>query len=84
MYYNSSLTLAFDGYSLVFFMLTIIIMPIIILTSWDYAFGSIKEYIGLLVLTEFLLILVFTVLDLFYFYIFFESVLIPMVISIFR
>jgi len=59
-------------------------MPIIILTSWDYAFGSIKEYIGLLVLTEFLLILVFTVLDLFYFYIFFESVLIPMVISIFR
>jgi len=65
-------------------MLTIIIMPIIILTSWDYAFGSIKEYIGLLVLTELLLILVFTVLDLFYFYIFFESVLIPMVITIFR
>jgi len=76
--------LAFDGYSLVFFMLTIIIMPIIILTSWDYAFGSIKEYVGLLVLTELLLILVFTVLDLFYFYIFFESVLIPMVITIFR
>ncbi len=76
--------MAFDGYSLVFFMLTIIIMPIIILTSWDYAFGSIKEYVGLLVLTELLLILVFTVLDLFYFYIFFESVLIPMVITIFR
>jgi len=59
-------------------------MPVIILTSWDYAVGSIKEYVGLLVLTELLLILVFTILDLFYFYIFFESVLIPMVISIFR
>jgi len=59
-------------------------MPIVILTSWNYSFGSIKEYIGLLLLTEFLLILVFTVLDIFYFYIFFESVLIPMVITIFR
>jgi NADH-quinone oxidoreductase subunit M len=41
-----------------------------------------KEFILMLLLTEFLLINVFAVLDLFFFYIFFEGVLIPMFIII--
>jgi NADH:ubiquinone oxidoreductase subunit 4 (subunit M) len=41
-----------------------------------------KEFIIMLLLTEFLLINVFVVLDLFFFYIFFEGVLIPMFIII--
>jgi NADH:ubiquinone oxidoreductase subunit 4 (subunit M) len=41
-----------------------------------------KEFIIMLLFTEFLLINVFIVLDLFFFYIFFEGVLIPMFIII--
>jgi NADH:ubiquinone oxidoreductase subunit 4 (subunit M) len=38
----------------------------------------VKEFMILLLVTEFLLINVFVVLDLFFFYVFFEGVLIPM------
>ena len=57
-------------------------MPICILISWNSIIYKIKEFILMLLLTEFLLINVFAVLDLFFFYIFFEGVLIPMFIII--
>jgi NADH:ubiquinone oxidoreductase subunit 4 (subunit M) len=52
------------------------------LISWYSIKYKVKEFLILLLLIELLLINVFTVLDLFFFYIFFESVLIPMFLMI--
>jgi len=52
------------------------------LLSWNSITTFISQYFTLLLITEILLINVFCVLDLFYFYIFFESLLIPMFIMI--
>lgn len=49
-----------------------------ILVSWSSVKFLVKEYLICFLLLEFLLIQVFSVLDLLWFYIFFESVLIPM------
>ena len=52
------------------------------LISWESVTYKTKEFFLMLLITELLLINVFAVLDLFFFYIFFESVLIPMFIII--
>ena len=71
-----------DGVGLMFFLLTTFLMPICVLISWNSVTFRIKEYYLLLLLIEYLLLNVFVVLDLVFFYIFFESVLIPMFILI--
>jgi proton-translocating NADH-quinone oxidoreductase chain M len=53
-----------------------------ILTSWGLVKHRLKEYLISFLLLEFLLIQVFSVLDLLLFYIFFESVLMPMFLII--
>nr|UXN44175.1 NADH dehydrogenase subunit 4 [Navicula sp.] len=75
---NLNLTLGIDGISLFFLLLTTLLIPICILLSWDSVNKNLKEYLLAFLLLEFFLILVFGVLDLLLFYIFFESVLIPM------
>lgn len=64
-----------DGISLYFILLTTFLFPICILASW----GPIhtKLFLGCFLTIEILLVLVFTVLDLLWFYIFFEGILIP-------
>lgn len=71
-----------DGISLYFVLLTTFITPICILASWDDINKNIKYYYILFLLLETLQIGVFIVLDLLLFYIFFESVLIPLFIII--
>ena len=67
-----------DGISIYFILLTTFLIPICLLASWDSIKIYKKEFIIAFLILEFFLILVFSVLNLFLFYIFFESILIPM------
>lgn len=71
-----------DGLSLYFVLLTTFTLPICILASWDNVKHSIKTFMIAFLVLESLLIAVFVVLDLLLFYVFFESVLIPLFIII--
>jgi len=80
--YNINLTLGVDGISLLFIILTTFLIPLCILTSYDTIQKNVKQYFILFLSLEFFLLLIFSILDLFFFYIFFESVLIPMFLLI--
>jgi len=67
-----------DGISLYFVLLTTFITPICILSNWDSIKLGVKYFLIAFLVLETLLIAVFVVLDLMLFYIFFESVLIPL------
>ncbi len=73
--------LGIDGISLYFILLTTILFPICILISWKSPIHS-RLFLSLLLFLELLLILVFIVIDLLWFYIFFEAILIPILIII--
>ena len=79
---NLTFYLGIDGISLFFVILTTFLIPICLLTSWNSIKVYIKEYVIAFLVIETLLISVFTVLDLLLFYIFFESILIPMFLVI--
>lgn len=74
------LNIGIDGISLYFVLLTTFITPIAILSNWDTIVRDkqIKLFYICILLLETLQIFVFISLDLFLFYIFFESVLIPL------
>ena len=67
-----------DGLSLLLVMLTTLLGPIVVLSSWTYIEEKHKGYYGLLLLLQTGITGVFTSFDLFLFYIFFELTLIPM------
>lgn len=73
-------TLGVDGISLYFVLLTTFITPICILSNWENISSSqgIKYFLLCFLVLESLLIAVFVVLDILLFYVFFESVLIPL------
>jgi len=77
-----NLNLGVDGISLFFIILTTLLTTLCILTSWNSIKFNLKEYLISFLVMEFFLIGVFCVLDLLLFYIFFESVLIPMFLII--
>nr|YP_010338817.1 NADH dehydrogenase subunit 4 [Glaucosphaera vacuolata]UNJ18767.1 NADH dehydrogenase subunit 4 [Glaucosphaera vacuolata] len=70
--------LGIDGISLFFVLLTTFLIPFCILVSWGSVENYLKEYLISFLILEGLLLQVFCVLDLLLFYIFFESVLLPM------
>jgi NADH-ubiquinone oxidoreductase chain 4 len=74
--------LGIDGISIYFILLTTIIMPIALLSNWTSISENIKWYLILILMLEALLLAVFLVLDIFLFYIFFESILPPLFILI--
>ena len=80
--FNINLYLGIDGISLFFIILTTFLIPICMLISYETVTKNIKEYFILYFLLEFCLIISFSVLDVLIFYIFFESVLIPMFLII--
>lgn len=75
---NLNIPLGIDGISLFFLLLTTLLIPICILISWNNVHFNLKIYCILFLFIEFFLISVFLVLDLFLFYVCFESILIPM------
>lgn len=80
--YGSSLIIGLDGISLFFIILTTFLTPVCIFVGWVSIQRYVKEYcIAFLVLETFMLA-VFCTLDLLLFYVFFESVLIPMFVII--
>ena len=74
--------LGMDGISILYVVLTALLIPICILVSWDSIKIFKKEFIISLISIELLLIGVFSVLDILGFYICFEGVLIPMYLII--
>nr|WCH58031.1 NADH dehydrogenase subunit 4 [Hypnea brasiliensis] len=71
-----------DGISIFFILLTTFLVIICILISWSSVKHNTKDYLICFLLLEFFLIQVFSVLDILLFYIYFESVLIPMFLII--
>ena len=79
---NIDVYLGVDGISLFFILLSTFLIPICILLSRNSVKFYIKEYMICFLFLELLLILTFSVLDLILFYIFFESILMPMMLII--
>ena len=80
---NFYIILGIDSISLFFLLLTTMLIPICILISWFSVDKKyLREYLILFLILEFFLIGVFCILDILFFYIFFESVLIPMFLII--
>ncbi len=71
-----------DGISVLFILLTTLLTPICIVSSWESVTTRVKEYMVAFLLMETLMIGVFASLDLVQFYLFFEGGLIPMFLII--
>jgi len=74
--------LGLDGISLLFLYLTCFLFPLCFLFNWNNVKYMYKDYIILLLLMESFLIFTFTSLDIVMFYVFFETVLIPIFLII--
>ena len=71
-----------DGISMLFVILTTLLMPFCILASWVSVEKRLKDYMIAFLLLETLMIGVFVALDIVLFYVYFEAGLIPMFIII--
>ena len=80
--FNLSISLGIDGLSLFLVLLTTLLIPLCLLVSWNSIGHSLKTYLISFLIMEFFLLAVFCILDVLLFYIFFESVLIPMYLII--
>jgi NADH-ubiquinone oxidoreductase chain 4 len=74
--------LGIDGISIYFILLTTFIGPIVLLSNWHSIKNNIRTYVIIILLLETLLLAVFLVLNILLFYVFFESILIPLFILI--
>ena len=79
---GASYHLGVDGISILFVLLTAFLLPICIVASWKSIQTRVVEYMVAFLVLETLVIGVFTSLDLFLFYIFFEGTLVPMFLII--
>ena len=77
-----SWALGIDGIALLLIMLSVFLMPICILASWDAIEKRVGEYMAAFLFMEVLMIGTFAAQDLFLFYVFFEAGLIPMYLII--
>lgn len=71
-----------DGISIYFILLTTLITPIVVVSNWNSITTNVKTYFVIILMLEMLLLLVFLVLNIFLFYVFFESTLIPLFLLI--
>lgn len=78
----SKLNFMIDGISLFFIGLSVLLVPICLLISWEVIQKFNKEFVLFLFLILIILIGVFTTMDILVFYIFFEATLIPMFLLI--
>jgi NADH-quinone oxidoreductase subunit M len=73
--------LGVDGIALVLIAMSAVLMPVVILASWNDAEAgrhSVKTYFTLMLVLETMMIGVFAATDVFLFYVFFEAMLVPM------
>jgi NADH-quinone oxidoreductase subunit M len=81
-YFVLSLIFGIDGISLWLIILTYFLIPICILVSWEAITYRLREFYVLLFVVALFLLGAFSVLDLFLFYVMFESILVPMFLII--
>ena len=74
--------LGIDGLSIYFVLLTTIIIPVSLLSNLSSICENVRLYVIIILLLETLLLAVFLVLDIFLYYVFFESILAPFFILI--
>ncbi len=79
---NIGYHMGIDGISLFFVLLSTLLTPICILSSWDAVQVRVKEYMIAFLVLETFMVGMFSALDLALFYVFFEGVLIPMFLII--
>ncbi len=77
-----SYALGIDGIALLLIVLSVFLMPICILASWESIEKRVGEYMAAFLFMELLMIGVFAAQDMLLFYIFFEAGLIPMYLII--
>jgi NADH-quinone oxidoreductase subunit M len=77
-----SWALGIDGIALMLIMLSVFLMPVCILASWESVTKRVGEYMAAFLFMEVLMIGTFAAQDLFLFYVFFEAGLIPMYLII--
>lgn len=80
--WNISYHVGIDGLSYLMILLTVILLPMCVLCSWNYITARLKEFHICLMLMTSACIGVFTALDLVVFYIFWEVMLVPMFLLI--
>src|SRR3989339_47028 len=80
--YNINYMLGVDGISIMLIMLTTIISPIAVLSSWKAVQTRVKEFMISILIMETAMIGVFCSLDFILFYFFWEAMLIPMYLLI--
>jgi len=76
--FNIQYAVGVDGISIVLVLLTTILFPICILCSWTSIKTRLRAYLSLILLVEGAMIVVFTALDLFLFFMLWETTMIPM------
>lgn len=74
--------LGVDGISLFFVLLTTFLTPVCLLVGWSSITTRVRDYCIAFLVLETLMLAVFCVCDLLLFYVFFESVLLPMFVII--
>ena len=79
---NIRYTLGVDGISLLLVLLTTLLMPLCVLASWRYIASRVKEFMICLLIMESAMVGVFCALDAILFFVFWESMLIPMALLI--
>jgi NADH-quinone oxidoreductase subunit M len=75
---NIQYAVGIDGISILLIMLTALLFPVCILCSWTGITTRVRAYLSLILLVEGCMIVVFTALDLFLFFMLWESTLLPM------
>lgn len=80
-FFLHEIVIGIDGISIFLIILTTFLIPLCILSNWNNSFYF-KEFVIYFFLIESFLILIFTILDVLMFYVFFESILIPMFLII--
>ncbi|HUS18025.1 MAG TPA: NADH-quinone oxidoreductase subunit M [Terriglobales bacterium] len=74
--------LGVDGLSMWLVVMTTLLVPVSIISSWNSIHGRVKEFLVLMLFQEAAMIGVFLALDTFLFYVFWEATLIPMALLI--
>ena len=80
--FNFNFVIGIDNISFFFILLTFFLIPVSVLISWNSIKYKYNSFVMCLFFISFILFNIFCVLDVFFFYIFFESILIPMFIMI--
>ena len=76
--FNIQYAVGVDGISILLVLLTTLLSPLCILASWKAIDTKVRAFMGLILLVEGAMIVVFTALDLFLFFMLWEVTMIPM------